>query len=186
LAERTGGHSEEKMMLLTGPKKNSATPTGGEPLPDGSVLELLRAPSELEEAKLLRWNGKASELAAQIEYGGCWFVPPPLEPSVKKASRLPTQIAPEETTCQLFTATESLLTSCLGQPESYTTMLRSPIFASGLFGSFPTSPLIWILASEGSPKFAALGLLGALCRHAPWAIGTLQLRRMWRLWRFFE
>jgi hypothetical protein len=151
------------MAVSTGDEKNSAIPTSGEFFPDGSVLELFRRPSEPEEVKLLRWNGEVSDLAAQIEYGGRRFKPIPLEPSVEKALRLPTRIAPPETTRQLFESVHRLFSSRLGQLEPCITKMVLEVFASWMAVCLPTAPILWVFAPAGTPKNLVLQLLSLVC-----------------------
>jgi hypothetical protein len=145
---------------------NGVIRTAGEWFHDGSALELFRAPSEPEEVKLLHWNGSVLKVAAHVEHAGRKYAPVAIEPSVKKALRLPTQIAPPETTRQLFDSVHDLLSSRLGQLESCITRMVFAVFESWLAPVLPMAPLLWVFAPAGSPKNLVLQLLSLVCRRS--------------------
>ena len=153
------------MTRATSFENNGVIQTAGEWFRDGSALELFRAPSEPEEVKLLHWNGSVLKVAAHVEHAGRKYAPAAIEPSVKKALRLPTRIAPPETTRQLFDSVHDLLSSRLGQLESCITRMVFAVFESWLAPVLPMAPLLWVFAPAGSPKNLVLQLLSLVCRR---------------------
>ena len=153
------------MKQATGLKTNSVIYTGGELLGDGSVLELFRAPSEPEDLKLLHWNGSVIEVAAQIDHAGRQYAPAAIEPNVKRALRLPTRVAPPESTRELFTDVHTLLRRHLGQLDSCITGMVFAIFASWVSAVLQMAPILSISAPAGSPRDSVLELLSLLCRR---------------------
>jgi hypothetical protein len=122
--------------------------------------------------KLLRWNGEVSDLATQIECGGRRFKPIPLEPSVAKALRLPTRIAPPEGTQELVAAVQDLLTNHLVQLEPCIMAMVCAIFSSWFARVLPMAPILWIVSPQGSPKNRALQLLNLMCRRPIRLVGV--------------
>jgi hypothetical protein len=147
-----------------GPKQSATFQTAGEFLPDGVALELFRAPSDPEQVRVLSWQGRILAEGLQISHGGRSYEPLRMDPSVSKVLRLPTRIAPPETTRQLFDSLHDLLSSRLGQLEPCITRMVFAVFASWLARALPMAPLLWVFAPAGSPKNLVLQLLSLVCR----------------------
>ena len=98
--------------------------------------------------------------------------PSRMDPSISRTLRLPTRIAPAETTAQLFDDVHDLLSSHLGQLEPCTTRIVSAVFASWMAPVLPMAPLLWIFAPTGSPKNLVLRLLSLLCRRPLSLVGV--------------
>ncbi len=159
------------MTRSAGLKNNGVIQTGGEFFADQSVLELVRAQTEPEEVKLLHWNGKVLEVAAQVARGGVKYAPAPIEQNLKKVLRLPTRVAPPETTEKLFTAVHDLLTHHLGQPERCITALACAVFVSWMSPVLPMAPVLCIFSPAGSPRNRALQMLSLLSRRPVRIVG---------------
>jgi hypothetical protein len=146
-------------------ESNGVIQTAGEFFLDGSVLELVRVPSEPEEVNLLLWNGTVQEVAAQVEHAGRKYAPAAIEANVMKALHLPTHVAPAETATELFEAVHGLLARHLRQLNPCITAMTFAIFASWCSPVLPMAPILWIFAPTGSPRNLALRLLSLLCRR---------------------
>jgi hypothetical protein len=160
-----GTGSEQIVVRESGVKKDGVIQTSGEFFADGSVLELLRAQTEPEEVKLLHWHEKVLGMAAHVDHAGGKYAPPAIDPNLKKALRLPTRVAPPESTANLFMAVHELLARHLGQPDSCITALVCAVFASWMSPALPMAPIVWIFAPVGSPRNLVLQLLSLLCRR---------------------
>ena len=159
------------MTRAAGLKNNGVIETCGEFFPDGSVLELVRAQTGPEELKLLHWNGKVLDVAAHVDHAGGKYAPAAIDPNLKKALRLPTRVAPPETTEKLFTDVHDLLTCHLAQLEGCITALACAAFLSWMSPVLPTAPIVWIFSPAGSPRNRALQMLSLLSRHPVQIVG---------------
>jgi hypothetical protein len=143
-----------------------SVPTAGHLCPDGTIIELLRRGSNPgTETTLLRWKKEDFEIADHVQNSGAKYAPVLIVPSVSKAVRFPTRVAPPETTRELFTAVHALLASHLRQVDSCLTAMVFAIFASWLSPVLPMAPILSIYAPAGSPKNLVLQLMGMLCRR---------------------
>jgi hypothetical protein len=142
-----------------------AIETGGEILPDGSALELIRPSADSDQVQLLRWRGKILERGTEIAVRGQRYTPVPVDAGYLKALRLPSRVAPPECTRQLFEDVRDLIKSSLRQLDPCATALTFALFASWLAPVLPMAPLLAIFAPPGTPKNLALRLLSILCRR---------------------
>jgi hypothetical protein len=131
---------------------------------DGALLELVRT-ADPEKFNLLSWKGKVLQVAERVRYAGKLYAPIQIDPRVSRAMRFPKSVARPEKTRDLFNPTYSLLSSYLDQSESCITQLVATVFASWLFDCLPMAPLLWIVAPSAGLSFAALQLLGLICRR---------------------
>ena len=100
-----------------------------------------------------------------MEHAGRKYAPAGIEANVMKALHLPTRVAPAETARELFEAVYGLLARHLRQLNPCITAMTFAIFASWCSPILPMAPILWILASTGSPRNLALRLLSLLCRR---------------------
>jgi hypothetical protein len=144
---------------------STSIPTAGQIFPDGSVLELLRDPDNFAKLVLVHCSGGAVEIAPEISRGDLRYVPISFDPSVARAVRFPTRVAPPEATSQLFADLCALLECHLAQLEPTITALALAIFASWFSPVLQLAPILSITAPAGSPKDRTLQLLALLCRR---------------------
>ena len=159
------------MTRAAGLKNNGVIQTGGELFADGSVLELVRAQTEPEEVKLLHWHDKVLDVAAHIDHAGRKYVPAAIEPNLKTALRLPTRVAPPETSEKLFTDVHDLLARHLAQPEGCITALACAVFLSWMSPVLPMAPVLWIFSPVGSARNRTLHILSLLSRRPVRIVG---------------
>ena len=154
------------------PERRTTLQTAGEFLPDGVAVELVRALATPEQLRLLSWHGEILQEGLQISHDGRSYEPLRMDPSVSKALRLPTRIAPPEPTRQLFDSVHHLLSSRMGQLEPCITKIVFAVFASWLVPVLPMAPIVWIFAPAGSPKNLVMQLLSLLCRRPLRLVGV--------------
>lgn len=159
------------MGLPSEHETNSAIPTAGEIFPDGAAIELLRSPGSKEQLSLVLCHKGILDIKSEMPYVNRVYAPIPVDPSVAKAVRFPTRVAPPESTRKLFTAVHSLLASHLAQLDPCITAIVFAIFASWRSPVLPMSPLLSIFAPTGSPKKLVLRFLNMLCRHPLCLVG---------------
>jgi hypothetical protein len=140
-------------------------PTAGHLCPDGTIIELLRHPSNPETLILLRWKEEDFEIADEVQHSGTTYSPLLIAPSVSKAVRFPTRVAPPESTKELVTDVHDFLRRHLAQLDSCIIGMVFGIFASWLSPVLQMAPILSIFAPAGSPKNLALQSLALLCRR---------------------
>jgi hypothetical protein len=110
------------------PDDNTPVLTPGELFPNKSAIELVRTASH--KLSLIRWHGEVLNQGPQVTHLGQQYAPIPIDPSISRALRLPTGLAPAETTREIFEATERLLETNLHHPESLLTKLVVVVFST--------------------------------------------------------
>jgi hypothetical protein len=114
---------------------------------------------------LVHWDGKVLEVAARVEHAGREYAPATIDPAIKNVLRLPTHVAPPESTENLFMAVHALLARHLVQLDSCITAMVCAVFASWMSPALSVAPILWIFSPAGSPRSLALQLLSLLSRR---------------------
>jgi hypothetical protein len=110
------------------PDENTPVLTPGELFPNKSAIELVRTASH--KLNLIRWVGEVVDEGPNVNHFGQRYSPIPIDPSMSRALRLPTGVAPAETTRELFDATKRLLKTNLYHSESSLTKLVVVVFST--------------------------------------------------------
>lgn len=84
------------------PRLEIVVPTGGEILPDGTLLELIHDVAQPGGLALLKFDGTKTVVGSRIVHRGRTYVPLTLHPSVKRALRLPSSVCAFGSTAELF------------------------------------------------------------------------------------
>jgi hypothetical protein len=142
-----------------------ASPTAGEVFPDGTAIELLRDPVGSEKLTLAHFRDGILDIKPTLTYANRVFAPMPVDASVTAAVRIPTHVAPPESTKQLYDDVYAVINSHLEQVDSCVTAMVFAAFASWLSPVLPMAPILSIFAHPGSPKNVVLQLLRLLCRR---------------------
>jgi hypothetical protein len=154
-----------KMAERSEPAEMKASPTAGEVFPDGTAIELLRDPVGSEKLTLVRFRDGILDIKPTMPYANRVFAPMPVDASVAAAVRIPTHVAPPESTKQLYDDVYAVINSHLGQLDSCVTAMVFAAFASWLSPVLPMAPILAISTPPGSPKNVVLQLLRLLCRR---------------------
>lgn len=147
------------------PLQKAPTPTAGERLPDGTLLELVRDSSDATKAALLRRVGECVTIEHQFYTDDRSFVPVTLDPALLRQLRLPIKPQPCGPTQPLVEQISSILMQTLElTPEN---AFLETVFAVASFFSDCLPTRICLLL-QGSANTEALGRMSALswfCRH---------------------
>ena len=109
-----------------GEKLSHPTATGGEVFADGSLLEIVRDPSEATRPALLHWNGKVATVAPEMTVGKRRYVPVEIDPSLCRHLRLPSRLVKYGSTTQLFDNVRGLIAK-YSLPSLLTASRRCPV-----------------------------------------------------------
>lgn len=150
--------------------ENAPVLTPGELFPNKSAIELVR--TSRDKLGLIRWHGEVLNQGPQVTHLGQQYAPIPIDPSTSRALRLPTGLAPAETTREVYEATDRLLKMYLHQPESSVTKLVFAVFASWISDLLPMAPVVWIVAPDGGPKYPTMQILSLICRRPLLLVGV--------------
>ncbi|MDP9263292.1 MAG: hypothetical protein M3O85_03110 [Acidobacteriota bacterium] len=142
-------------------KEIEPIPTAGEIFPDGSAVELIRNDGRLD---LVGWDGQRAT-PGHAEHQGRRYLPPPIDPTVFQALRLPARIEPYGSTRQLFQDVCEVFTrhKVLEEPAR---LLTHFVFSTWLADCLPSAPCLWIVSPGGTDGGALLRLLAALTRRS--------------------
>jgi hypothetical protein len=140
-------------------------PSAGAVFSDGSMLDLMRDPSNPSRLQLLYAQKGACRISDRVTHAGATYVPWNSCREVPAQLRLPTHVGAEESPRKLFGAIRIRHANHLGQCESSTILLASIPFISWTSDFLPMTPIVWVRTAPTSPKSATIRLLSALCRR---------------------
>lgn len=173
------------MKLQTKRESRSAFPTAGEVFSDGTVIGLLRDQGCPRKLTLVRYHDGILDTKSEMPFAERVYAPVSLDPSVAKAIRFPSRVAPPETTTSLFTDAYEFLNSHLGQLDQCTTAMVFAIFATWLTPVLPAAPILSIFVPPGGPKKQVLQVLNLMCRRSLRLVG-LNRTHLSRVPMFFQ
>jgi hypothetical protein len=130
---------------------------------DGTMVELVRDPSDLRPQLLIWKNGKT---AIQDEYrqADCSFVPPDIDPSLMGAMRLPTAISRNATLQELLQGTQKCISTYIDLQPHYVRLVSNFVLYTWLADRLTVAPYLWITGPCGAGKTKLLRLMHCLCR----------------------
>lgn len=148
-----------------GKKQSHPIATGGEVLPDGSLLEIVRDPSEARDLALLRWDGERATVAPEMMVGGRRYVPVDIDPSLWRYLRFPSGFVAYGSTAQLFDRIRGLIAKYSGLTDRYTELLTYFAFSTFFVDCLQTVPCVILHGCAAAEAVALLRLLSWICRH---------------------
>src|SRR5207244_2933112 len=120
--------------------ERSKVKTAGEIFTDGTLIELVQSSSVSNKPNLLLWNGTEATIASRVQYEGRNFEAPELNPSVCKATRLPSGCCDYGSVRELLTAIAGLFTRLLHLPEPESSLLAFFSISTWFADCVPTTP----------------------------------------------
>jgi hypothetical protein len=152
--------------------------TGGEILSDGTVLELVSDASKPDGVALLKWERGEFVIGPQVVHRGRTFAPLALEPTIRRALRLPIGPAPFGSTEAFFGELVALFTQFTGLAEHFCQFLAAFVLASWLADTIPTPVNVSLWSPFAANGARVLLLLSCVCRLplALAGIGSADLR----------
>ena len=142
------------------------TPTAGEILANGDLLDLVRLPIT-NEVGVLVWTGSDGKAAPTVKIGDKFYIPANVDPSVLAALQLPWKFAfPAPPTRELFDDVCRQLAQFTAIPEHSLRQVAHFIFATWLADRIPVAPFLWMAAPSAADGSEFLQLLGLFCRRS--------------------
>jgi hypothetical protein len=132
---------------------------------DGTLVELVRDPSDLRPRLLIWKNGKAT-IEDEFRHADCSFVPPDLERSLAEATRLPTAISPNATLEDLLQKTQKCVSTYVDLQPQYVRLVSNFVLYTWFADRLTVAPYLWITGPCSAGKTKLLRLMHCLCRRA--------------------
>jgi len=151
----------------------SAIPTGGQIFADGTIIKLVEDPGQANGLALLKWHHRRKAVvSARIVHGGRAYVPLTLDPSVRRALRLPSHCQAFNSTATLFEQLVAVISRFTDLAEHFCHLLAAFVFASWLTDCLPVPVKLSLWSPAATDGARILRLLHALCRQALLLAGT--------------
>ena len=133
--------------------------------PDGTLVELIRDPTDPKGTSLLIWKDGQAEIRRSFQHHAREFVAPRLEPSLLEAVRLPAGVVPCGSTDELLLDLQRCFSEHIEANDEQVRLLCHFALCSWFQDLFPVVPYLWIVGPYSSGKSKLLRLLHALCRR---------------------
>ena len=154
------------MKTSTGPQNAQLYVTAGECLPDGSLLELIRDPSNPERMTLLRWDGDRAEIADRIACGDKTYSPVTLSKSILNAIDIPSQQKDCGSLDEIFAKLVAVIDRYFSLAKRDLHLLAYFILSTWVMDALPTTVNLLISSSSAAQASQLFRLLRCLCRRA--------------------
>ena len=158
----------QKSGSLYAPQPSSAEP---EPLnfgvfPDGTLVELVRSPSQPGHLQFLIWNAGAAKFQEFFQCNGSQFVPPRIDVSLLHVTRMPTGITACGNAEELLEQIASCISQYIELGSEYLRLVSHFALYTWFQDLLPVAPYLWVIGPYSAGKTRLLSLLHALCRRA--------------------
>ena len=142
------------------------TPTAGERLPNGCILDLVREEGT-DALGLIVWNKSKTAIAGQFKYQDKTYIPLELEPSFRAAVQLPARaangVSPTSEFCGDIGSEIARFTGLSGRPLDSVVYF---ILGTWLVDCVPIAPFLSIVAPARADGVLLLQLLASFCRRS--------------------
>lgn len=132
---------------------------------DGTLVELVRDPSDLRPRLLIWKNGKTA-IQDHFRHVDCTFVPPDIDPSLMGAMRLPTAISRKATLEDLLEGTQKCISTYVDLQPQYVRLVSNFVLYTWFLDRLTVAPYLWITGPCSAGKTKLLRLMHCLCRRA--------------------
>ena len=132
---------------------------------DGTLVELVRDPSDLRP-RLLVWKDGKTTIQDNFRYADRSFVPPSIERSLMGAMCLPAAISPCPTVEDLLRRTQDCLSTFIDLQPQHVRLICNFVLYSWFADRLTVAPYLWITGPYGAGQTKLLRLLHCLCRRA--------------------
>jgi hypothetical protein len=149
---------------MTDSKIKSWVRASGKIFSDGSILDLVRGVDG--KINFILWDGKSAKTVTQFVRNGERYVPLAIDPTIRRSLQLPSNIAPYDSTRNLFNNISDLISQVTPARKDVVDLLTFFVFGTWLGDSLSSAPFLWIV----SPPMTSTGpleqILTLLCRRA--------------------
>jgi len=155
------------MGILSSRALMGRTPTAGEVLSNGVLLDLVRYPNT-GHVGILVWARTEPKVGREITFAGKTYIPPNVDPTVLAALQLPSSygLSAAPPTRELFRDVCRQLAQCTALPEGSLHQVAYFIFATWLADRIPVAPFLWVAAPSAAQGSEFLRLLALFCRRS--------------------
>jgi hypothetical protein len=154
------------MGILSSRALMGRTPTAGEVLPNGVLLDLVRHPIT-NQVGVLAWTGSDGKVGSTAKFGNKTYIPANVDPSVLAALQLPSNFAsPALPTRELFDEVCGQLGKFTALPEHSLRPVAHFIFATWLADRIPVAPFLWVDTASAADGSEFMQVLGLFCRRS--------------------
>ena len=155
------------MGILSSRALMDRTPTAGEVLSNGVLLDLVRDPGT-SQVGVLAWTGTETKVGPEIKFAGKTYIPPSVDPAVLAALQLPSYCGPSTAppTRELFHDVCGQLSQFTALPQGSLRQVAYFIFATWLADCIPGAPFLWVAAPSAADGSEFLRLLALFCRRS--------------------
>ena len=141
------------------------TPTAGEQLPDGSMLEPVRDSSDPARLAVLHHVGQHATIAQHIDHGDRRYIPISAGPGLVRQLRLPIKELPCGLPSELIDRISSILMQTLDLAGDDAFILAVFAVASLFADCLPKQLCLWLVGSANTEAMALLRVLAWFCWH---------------------
>jgi hypothetical protein len=132
---------------------------------DGTLVELVRDPSDFRP-RLLTWKNGKTAIQDCFRHADRTFVPPDIDPSLMGAMRLPTAISRNATLEDLLHGTQKCISTYVDLQPQYVRLVSNFVVYTWFADRLTVAPYLWITGPYSAGKTKLLRLLHCLCRRA--------------------
>ena len=145
-------------------QEKKAKPTAGAVFADGSMLELVRDSADPTRPALLRFHGKQTTIAREIEHEHARYVPVDIDSTLFRQLHLPAKSMPYGSTPELFDQIHGLITRRSDLSDDAASLATFFVFSTFFCDCLQMAPCL-LLQGEGTEAAALLRILSWVCRH---------------------
>jgi hypothetical protein len=154
------------MAILSSRALMGRTPTAGEVLSNGVLLDLIRDP-DTGQVGILVWTDKVKKVGSPITIGRKHYIPPNVDPTVLAALQLPRNFLPAAPpTGELFDDVCRQFAEFTGLAEGPLRQVAYFIFATWMADRIPDAPFLWVAALSAADGSEFMQLLALFCRRS--------------------
>jgi hypothetical protein len=139
--------------------------TGGQVLPNGDLIELVRQAGDDLNVALLHSDGKRSLIAARLELDGTIYEPPDFPPSLLRALRLPIDIQPYGSAATLVKDMATAIAKYTGLFEDLARIVAFSFIATWVFDGVGIAPRLYVVGPQNRGVEQLMKLVRCLARH---------------------
>jgi hypothetical protein len=132
---------------------------------DGTLVDLIRDPNDLQPRLLIWKNGKTA-IQHDFRHADCSFAPPDIDSSLMGAMRLPTAISRNATLHDLLQETQKCISTYVDLQPQYMRLVSNFVLYTWLADRLTVAPYLWITGPCSAGKTKLLRLMHCLCRRA--------------------
>jgi hypothetical protein len=145
-------------------REKKAKPTAGAVFADGSMLELVRDSADPTRPALLRFHGKQTTIAREIEHEHARYVPVDIDSTLFRQLHLPAKSMPYGSTPELFDQIYGLIMRRSDLSDDAASLVTFFVFSTFFCDCLQLAPCL-VLQGESSAAAALLRILSWVCRH---------------------